>query len=63
MAVKIQTIKDIRIYLKEELNDIYNESEIRVLTDILIKTITGMTKLHQLYDNDIQLPVMRRTKS
>ncbi len=51
MAVKIQTIKDIRFYLKKELNDIYDESEIRVLTDILIKTITGITKLHQLYDN------------
>ncbi|HZY26610.1 MAG TPA: peptide chain release factor N(5)-glutamine methyltransferase [Bacteroidales bacterium] len=51
MAVKIQTIKDIRIYLKKELNDIYNEPEIRVLSDILIKTITGISKLHQLYDN------------
>jgi len=51
MAVKLQTIKDIRFYLKKELNDIYNDPEIRVLTDILIKTITGITKLHQLYDN------------
>jgi protein-(glutamine-N5) methyltransferase, release factor-specific len=51
MAVKIQTIKDIRIYLKKELNDIYTEPEIRVLTNILIKTIKGITKLHQLYDN------------
>src|ERR1035437_4887430 len=51
MAVKIQTIKDIRFYLKKELIDIYTEPEIRVLTDILIKTITGITKLHQLYDN------------
>ena len=51
MASKLQTIKDIRFYLKKELNDIYSEPEIRVLTDILIKTITGITKLHQLYDN------------
>ena len=51
MAVKIQTIKDIRFYLKKELNGIYNDPEIRVLTDLLIKTITGITKLHQLYDN------------
>jgi release factor glutamine methyltransferase len=51
MAVKIQTIKDIRFYLKKELHDIYTEPEIRVLSDILIKTITGITKLHQLYDN------------
>jgi len=58
MAVKIQTIKEIRIYLDEELRDLYNESEIRVLSDILIKTVTGITKLHILYDNDY--PVSRR---
>jgi release factor glutamine methyltransferase len=51
MGVKIQTIKDIRFYLKEELSGIYKETEIRVLADILIKTVTGTTKLHQLYDN------------
>jgi release factor glutamine methyltransferase len=51
MASKLQTIKDIRFYLKKELIDIYSVSEIRVLSDILIKTITGITKLHQLYDN------------
>jgi len=51
MAVKIQTIKDIRFYLSKELSDIYNESEIRVLADIIIKTATGITKLHQLYDD------------
>jgi release factor glutamine methyltransferase len=52
MASKLQTIKEIRFYLKKELNDIYSEPEIRVLADILIKTITGITKLHQLYDNE-----------
>jgi release factor glutamine methyltransferase len=51
MGVKIQTIKDIRFYLAKELKGIYKEPEIRVLTDILIKTVTGITKLHQLYDN------------
>jgi release factor glutamine methyltransferase len=51
MGVKIQTIKDIRFYLKKELSGIYKETEIRVLADILIKTVTGTTKLHQLYDN------------
>jgi release factor glutamine methyltransferase len=51
MAVKIQTIKDIRFYLATELTGIYKEPEIKVLADILIKTITGITKLHQLYDN------------
>ena len=55
MAVKIQTIKDIRFYLSKELSDIYNESEIRVLADIIIKTATGITKLHQLYDGGYKL--------
>jgi release factor glutamine methyltransferase len=50
MGVKIQTIKDIRFYLSRELAGIYNEPEIRVLADILIKTVTGTTKLHDLYD-------------
>jgi release factor glutamine methyltransferase len=51
MGVKIQTIKDIRFYLAKELNGLYNEPEIRTLADILIKTVSGITKLHQLYDN------------
>jgi release factor glutamine methyltransferase len=51
MGVKIQTIKDIRFYLAKELTGIYRETEIRALADILIKTVTGLTKLHQLYDS------------
>jgi release factor glutamine methyltransferase len=51
MGVKIQTIKDIRFYLSKELTGVYNETEIRVLSDIIIKTVTGTAKLHQLYDN------------
>jgi release factor glutamine methyltransferase len=51
MGVKIQTIKDIRFFLLKELSDVYPEPEIRVLTNIIIKTVTGGTKLHQLYDN------------
>jgi release factor glutamine methyltransferase len=51
MGVKIQTIKDIRIFLAGELKGIYMEPEIRALSDILIKTATGITRLHQLYDN------------
>jgi release factor glutamine methyltransferase len=52
MGVKIQTIKDIRFYLSRELAGIYNEPEIRVIADILIKTVTGTTKLHDLYDKN-----------
>jgi release factor glutamine methyltransferase len=51
MAVKIQTIKDIRFYLAKELTNVYKETEIRALADVLIKTVTRTTKLHQLYDN------------
>jgi release factor glutamine methyltransferase len=51
MAVKIQTIKDIRFYLAKELTDVYKETEIRALADVLIKTVTRTAKLHQLYDN------------
>ena len=55
MGVKIQTIKDFRFYLAKELNAIYKEPEIRILADILIKTVTGITKLHQLYNNEYRL--------
>jgi len=51
MGVKIQTIKDIRFYLAKELTGFYQEPEIRILADIIIKTVTGITKLHHLYDN------------
>ena len=51
MGVKIETIKDIRFFLLKELSGVYPEPEIRVLSDIIIKTVTGRTKLHQLYDN------------
>jgi release factor glutamine methyltransferase len=49
MAVNIQTIKDIRIYLSQELDSIYQEPELTALTNIIIKTILGVTKLHQVY--------------
>src|SRR5664279_3535594 len=51
MAVKIQTIKDNRFYMARELTGIYKPPEIRVLADILIKTVTGRTKLHLLYED------------
>ncbi|HEX7492745.1 MAG TPA: peptide chain release factor N(5)-glutamine methyltransferase [Bacteroidales bacterium] len=51
MGVKIQTIKDIRFYLAKELTGFYKEPEIRILANIIIKTVTGITKLHHLYDN------------
>jgi release factor glutamine methyltransferase len=55
MAVNIQTIKDIRLYLTKELIEIYNESEINAFSNLIIKTETGMTRLHQI--NNIHEPV------
>ncbi|MGD0341148.1 MAG: peptide chain release factor N(5)-glutamine methyltransferase [Bacteroidales bacterium] len=44
MGVKIQTIKDIRLYLEEELSGLYPETEIIAFTNI-IKTKFRFTKL------------------
>jgi release factor glutamine methyltransferase len=49
MGVNILTIKDIRSYLVKELEVIYQEPEISALTNIIIKTVIGISKLHQLY--------------
>ena len=49
MRVNIQTIKDIRIYLAKELEEIYQEKEISAISNIIIKTVTGIKRLHQLY--------------
>lgn len=52
MGVNIRTIKDIRIYLSQELDTIYREPELSALTNIIIKTLLGVTKLHQIYMSD-----------
>jgi len=52
MGVNIQTIKDIRFYLAKELEEIYHETEISALANIIIKTVIGTSKLHQLYMTD-----------
>jgi release factor glutamine methyltransferase len=52
MAVKIQTIKDIRFYISSELGILYNEQEARAIADLLIKAVLKITKLPQLYDNE-----------
>jgi release factor glutamine methyltransferase len=48
MGVNIRTIKDIRYYLSEELKAIYDDPEIASLTNIIIKTVFGYSRLHQL---------------
>lgn len=51
MAVKIQTIKEIRFHIRKELSEIYNVHEANIVSDIILKTVTGLKKLHQLYDD------------
>jgi release factor glutamine methyltransferase len=50
MGVNIQTIKDIRVYLSGELNSLYPEEEISSIAGIIIRTVTGLSRLHQIYD-------------
>lgn len=48
MGIKIQTIRETRSYLSDQLKGIYPDPEIRALTNIIIKTVTGTKKLHHL---------------
>ena len=48
MGIKIQTIKDIRQYLSEELNGFLSEPEISAITNIIIKTLFSFTKSHTM---------------
>jgi release factor glutamine methyltransferase len=48
MGIKIQTIKDIRQYLSDELNDSFSGPEIGAITNIIIKTLFSFTKLHTM---------------
>jgi release factor glutamine methyltransferase len=52
MGTNIHTIKDIRFYLAKELTELYTESEIGAITNIIIKTVFGISRLHQLYNSD-----------
>jgi release factor glutamine methyltransferase len=51
MSVNIQTLKDIRNYLKHELREIYPEKEIIAITNLIIKTEFGFDRLHILLDS------------
>lgn len=52
MDVNIQTLKDIRFFLSKELDETYHKPEINALSNIIIKTVLGITKLHQLHFTD-----------
>ncbi|HUX95902.1 MAG TPA: peptide chain release factor N(5)-glutamine methyltransferase [Bacteroidales bacterium] len=49
--MKIQTLRDIRLCLSGELRGLYPEEEINSLASIIIKTLPGIKKLHQIYNS------------
>jgi release factor glutamine methyltransferase len=52
MGIKIQTIKDIRLYLAGELEGSWPEQEIRSLSNIIIRSVLGNDRSHQVYLSD-----------
>ncbi len=52
MGIKIQTIKDIRLYLAGELKGSYPEQEIRSLSNIVIRSVMALEGMHQAYQSD-----------
>jgi release factor glutamine methyltransferase len=55
MGLKIQTIKDIRIFLSGELESIYPADELRAIANIVISSVLGIVKMNQLYLSDSQV--------
>jgi release factor glutamine methyltransferase len=60
MAIKIQTIKDIRFYLAGELEGDFPETEIRSLANIIIRSVLGLTSMHQAYLSDLKVNKLQR---
>jgi len=52
MGIKIQTIKDIRSHLATELSGTYPDEEIRSLSNIIIRSVMGISRPHQLFLTD-----------
>jgi release factor glutamine methyltransferase len=55
MTRKIQTIKDIRIYLASELKPVYQPEEIKAISDLVITSVLGIRSRLELlnYEKDI----------
>jgi release factor glutamine methyltransferase len=62
MSVNIRTIKDIRPYLASEIREIFNEHEISALTNLIIMTVIGISRLHQIYNNDHPITSLQSEK-
>jgi release factor glutamine methyltransferase len=52
MGVNIQTIKDIRLFLADELAEIYQEPELSAITKIVLESVLGTSRLYRLYMNE-----------
>ncbi|MBP5588963.1 MAG: peptide chain release factor N(5)-glutamine methyltransferase [Bacteroidales bacterium] len=48
MAVKIQTIKDIRSFLSQEINDIFPPEEIWAMSNIIVRDVLGISDIERL---------------
>ena len=55
MGINIRTIKDIRLYLSEELEGCYPEPEINALANIILKSVSKSSKLHTLAYPEIRV--------
>jgi len=54
MAVKLQTIKDIRNYISSELSGLYTEQESAAISGIIVSKIFKMSRVHSLLkENEI----------
>jgi len=54
MAVKLQTIKDIRNYISSELSGLYTEQESATISGIIVSKIFKMSRVHSLLkENEI----------
>ncbi len=51
MSVKIQTLKDLRNYILNELRVFYPEQETEAITSLILKTHFGIDRLHFLLDS------------
>jgi release factor glutamine methyltransferase len=52
MSVNLQTLKDLRTYLINELKGTYPEQEIFAIINLIFKTHFGVDRLHLLIDSD-----------
>ena len=62
MGIKIQTIKDIRFYLRGELEGAYPENEIRSITNIILRNVLDITMMHQAYLSDKSVNSLQSSK-